>query len=184
MLNTIKIMQVMLLALVLSSLPLYSADLNIGPTIEGNGRLMVNFTISSYQKTDIIEAIKRGIVVKVVYEIEIVQKSFFNAIYKEVIASRKIKRSVKYDYWSRSFIVQDAGRKINYNNDDSMFAYFFSAGNIDVTDSSLVRGKDCYIRYRAVLSSVELYFPMNYIFRYIVGIWDFDTGWVNSRNLE
>jgi hypothetical protein len=108
-------------------------------------------------------------------------KSFRN---QEVIAARKIKRSVKYDYWSRSFIVQDAGRKINYNNDDAMFAYFFSASNIDLTDSSLVRGKKCYVRYRAVLSSVELYFPMNYIFRYIVGIWDFDTGWVNSRNID
>jgi hypothetical protein len=75
MLNTKKITQVMLMAIALSSLPLYSADLNIGPTTEGNGRFLVNFTVSSYQKTDIIEAIKRGIVVKVVYEIEIVQKS-------------------------------------------------------------------------------------------------------------
>jgi hypothetical protein len=139
----------------------------LNTTTEGNGRFLVNFTVSSYQKTDIIEAIKRGIVVKVVYEIEIVQKSFFDAVYKEVIAARKIKRSVKYDYWSRSFIVQDAGRKINYNNDDAMFAYFFSASNIDLTDSSLVRGKKCYVRYRAVLS-----------------IWDFDTGWVNSRNID
>ncbi len=28
------------------------------------------------------------------------------------------------------------------------------------------------------LKSVELYFPMNLIFKYLVGFWDFDTGWV------
>jgi hypothetical protein len=177
-----KILIIMLIITVYAS-PIYPADIQIGQIKDENGKLMINFSIASFQRNDIIEAIKRGITVKITYNIEIVRTSTFDMFFTDVIIEKKIKRSVKYDYWNRCFLVNEGNKKILYHSEEAMLNYIFNVNNFEIADSMAMKGKDYYIRFKAVLKSIELYFPMNYIFRYIVGIWDFDTGWVNGPKI-
>ncbi|MFW5771294.1 MAG: hypothetical protein ACOCX9_07650, partial [Spirochaetota bacterium] len=46
------------------------------------------------------------------------------------------------------------------------------------------QSRDCYVRSRVEFTSMKLYFPINYIFEYIIGLWDFNTGWQEGPSLR
>jgi hypothetical protein len=90
---------------------------------------------------------------------------------------------VRYDFWNHSFILKEGSREYATNNEHEMLRALFQVKNAEITNATLYRNENYYVRMKAELTSIKLYFPMNYVFKYIVGIWDFDTGWVNGPSL-
>ncbi len=172
-------------AFVIASLPrpLSAADLQLESASYEGQNLMVNFSVTGYQRSDILEAIRRGIKVKIDYSIEIVEKSPMSFLYKNTVARKSIRRTVRYDFWSHSFILREGVREYATNNEHEMLRSLFQVKNAEIANAALYRNENHYVRMKAELTSIKLYFPMNYIFKYIVGIWDFDTGWVNGPQL-
>lgn len=118
------------------------------------------------------------------YRIEIVKKSRLGFLFRDVEQHNSLRRSVKYDFWNKSFIVNNGSKSLSCYNEDTMLSNLFIVENAELKKAERFKSDDHYIRIRAVLKSIELYFPMNYIFKYFVGFWDFDTGWKQGPTLD
>lgn len=157
-----------------------ASQLRMSPLIVENNQYFLDVTITKFAEHDIIEAIKRGIETKLKVTIQILKENPFDFIYAKVEHTIEIYRSIKFDFWNRSYVFTEKGTKNTYHNERQMLNDFFSIHKVEIPRAKLAKGKYYRIRARAELSSIELYFPMNLIFKYIVGYWDFDTGWVNG----
>jgi len=167
------------LALLIPS-SLCAASLSFGPVQMFGDGMQVNLAVGSYQRHDIIEAMKRGMEVKLVYEIQIRRAAGGLLAGNRTVYSRTISRKVKFDFWGKAFQVIEGKRSVVFQSENAMLDYFFSLRDYEIQGLSLNKSEAYVIRARAELKSVELYFPMNVIFKYLVGFWDFDTGWVNG----
>ncbi len=187
-LRSLRVLPLVILSLLAADVfagpELYGADLKIGPVVKQSDRIFLSFRIVAYPKNDIVEAIRRGIVVKISYEVEVIKGSLIDFFVKDTVVRRRIKRSVKYDYWNKAFLIEEGRKKTICHNEEAMFRAFFEVQDMEMILPAISEGDRYYLRYRAVLKSVDMYFPMNYIFKYIVGIWDFDTGWIKGPSLD
>lgn len=174
LLKTLSILFIILLAS-----PVYSSRVEIQfiSVKARDDRIKVSFTVTSFQRKDIVEAIKRGMEVKITYEIQIIRNSAIVLITNKVVYDKMVLRSVKYDYWSKSYQIKEGKKITTLQSENSMLEYFFSLKDYELSDVDMVREENYSIRVKAELKSVNLYFPMNLIFKYLVGFWDFDTGW-------
>jgi len=156
-----------------------AAELAFGRIITENDRRYLELSVHSYQGPEILEAVKRGIEARVFFTVQVVREGMMDVIYTRVLHSGTLRRSLRYDFWNRSYVITEGGKKTQYHNENTMFAHLFRVSRMEVPGTP-PRDGEYRVRARAELKSVELYFPMNYIFKYIVGYWDFDTGWVNG----
>ena len=159
---------------------LRGADISFGQIITEGDRRFLELSVNSYQGPDILEAVKRGIEAKVTITVQIVREEALDFVFSSVVRSTTIKRSLRYDYWNRAYVIAESGKKTQFHGESAMFQHLFRVARYDLPGGEPGEGNAFRVRARAELRSVELYFPMNYIFRYIVGYWDFDTGWVNG----
>ncbi len=174
----------LVLAFLAVSAPLAANEIQFGAVEVVEDKLRVNFFIASYQAQDIVEAIRRGIEVKIVYEIQLFRPAAFFLLGNKVDFDKIIRRSVKYDFWAKAFVVVEERKTVSFQSENAMLEYFFSVKDYDVADMGPLKGQGYAIRARAELKSVELYFPMSLIFKYMVGFWNFDTGWENGPKLD
>ncbi len=173
-------------ALVLLVIPAknFAAEMDFENIYVVDDKVRVSFAVKGYQRKDILEAIKRGIEVKIVYDIQIVAKSAVFFLGESVVYDKTILRSVKYDFWNKAYQVKEGQKKNLFQGDNSMLDYFFSVRNYDLIDVNFMKRPGYTIRAKAELKTVELYFPMNLIFKYFVKFWDFKTGWKKGPSPE
>lgn len=163
--------------------PAFSASLQIETLRFEEGSLFANLSVRNYARTDIVEAVRRGIRVNLTYTIEIVEKSALGFLYANTVMKKNIHRSARFDFWNRSYTVRDGAIERNTNSESEMIDMLFTVRDQRIDGALRFRSERFYARFKAEMKSVELYFPMNYIFRYFVGFWDFNTGWVSSPAL-
>ncbi len=158
-----------------------AAEIEFGRLNVEKDEIFLSFSIVSYKREDIIEALKRGIELSVRYNIEIVRKPSSMFSRDTVVVRKSIRRSVKYDYWNKAFMIKEKGDRTLFHSENSLLVSIFSVKRFFLGNrkSILSKGGGNYsLRVSAELKSVKLYFPMNFVFKYIIGIWDFKTGWV------
>lgn len=165
------------LAFLLLTVPARAADINFRGLSIREGDVFASFTVVSYKRKDIIEAIKRGLEVKVYYTLEVVESSSFSLLGNRTVLRMNIKRSVKYDYWNKAFLLREVQKDTLCYSENALIDLLFSVKNVRLGKVSRLMNKNYELQVRAELKSLHLYFPMNYVFKYVIGIWDFDTGW-------
>ncbi len=174
----------MLIALFFFPRILPAAELSLNNFISENDRRFLDLTVTGYQETDILEAIKRGIEAKITFTLQIVKEGPIDFVYTRSVRTMHINRSVKFDFWNRSFVLSEGNTKATFHNERAMLNAFFSVRRWEIPSRGLSSRQRYRIRARAELTSVELYFPLNLIFKYIVGYWDFDTGWISGPSFS
>ncbi len=175
-----KILSFVFVIFVLFTSVVGAAEIKFNRLDAENGKIFLSFSIVSYKKKDIIEALKRGIELKLLYDIEIVRKSSYMLFGNKVVIRKSIRRSVKYDYWNKAFVIREKGNRVLFHSENSLLDSIFTVKRFLIEKKPLLGkgGRNYSLRVNAQLKSVKLYFPMNFVFKYIIGIWDFKTGWV------
>lgn len=163
--------------------PAFSTSLQIENIRFEEGSLLASLSVKNYARTDIVEAVRRGIRVNLTYTTEIVEKSVLGFLYANTVMKKTIHRSARFDFWNRSYTVREGTDERNTNSESEMLDMLFTVRDQRLEGALRFRSERFYARFKADMKSVELYFPMNYIFRYFVGFWDFNTGWVRSPAL-
>ncbi len=176
----VNIIAIFVLLLVPSAI--FGAELRMGELIRENDRRFIELSVTGYQEDDILEAVKRGIEAKITYTVQIVKESRLDFAYTSVVRTMYVHRSLKFDFWSRAYVISEKGIKNTFHNERAMLDAFFTVRRWGIPFGNLASGQQYRLRARAELTSVELYFPMNLIFKYIVGYWDFDTGWIRGSS--
>lgn len=173
--------KILIAILMLASLTaeLLAGEIQFGSLKTLEDRYRISFSVISYQRPEIIEAIKRGMEVRIVYDIQIFRPPGVFFLGNRIVYDRTVLRSVKFDFWSKSYQVKEGQKKTVFQSEDSMLDYFFSVRDYELGGAAVAAGGNYTLRVRAELKTVDLYFPMNLIFKYLVGFWDFDTGWRN-----
>lgn len=162
---------------------LSAADIAFTRLRIANRNVLLNYVVIKYQKKDIVEAVKRGIEVRVVYNIEVVKKTILG-LFEDRIISKSIHRSVKYDFFKRAYLVKMRSKVAILHNENAMLDALFTVREINLGSAAKISKKGHLLRVKAEVTSIKLYFPMNYIFKYIIGIWDFNTGWKAGPSLQ
>lgn len=176
----------LMLVLILASMPAraFGEHIEFGSVSIVDDKLRVSFAVVSYQRKDILEAIKRGIEVKILYEIQVYSSPRLFFMGTRVAYDKSILRSVKFDFWSKAFQVKEGQKKILFRSENAMLDYFFSVRDSELVGAHVIGLEGSGVRARAELKTVEFYFPMNLIFKYLVRFWDFETGWVKGPALN
>ncbi|MCX8123751.1 MAG: hypothetical protein N3F66_06260 [Spirochaetes bacterium] len=156
---------------------IFAQDIVFGNVNFNSNNLNVYFSITDVKTNDIIEALKRGLEGQVEYTIQVVEDPLLPLMPKDVVKTITIKKRVKFDFFNKSYIVSQAKVPTIIYSDESLIDELFLNRLIVVEDGYRFRKSNYVIRLRVTFTSVKLYFPLNIIFNYIVGIWDFDTGW-------
>jgi hypothetical protein len=146
--------------------------------------LVIQFSTTKFHRNDLAEAVKRGIEGKVIYSFEIVEDPALPLLKKKVLLRRRITRNVKYDFFKQAFVVYEGDIPHYLYNNDSFLSDLFYSHIFVLKDVKRYRDRDCYVRSRVEFTSMKLYFPINYIFEYIIGLWDFNTGWQDGPSLQ
>ena len=140
-------------------------------------KLIVTISITDVKTYDILEALKRGLEGRIEYVVEIVENPVLPLLPKNVIKTITVKKKVKFDFFKKAYIVSRSHVPTLYYSDESIIEELFNNQQIVIDNAYALRKSKYSIRIRVSFSSVKLYFPLNLIFNYIVGIWDFDTDW-------
>lgn len=145
--------------------------------------LLISLSAVNVKTNDIVEAIKRGLEGHIEYTVQIVSDPLLPLMPKEVMRSVTVKRKVKFDFFNKAYVITRSNTAEFYYSDQLLIDELFSDVEIAVRKGYSLRKSNYRIRAKVSFSSVKLYFPLNLIFHYIVGIWDFDTGWVYGPKL-
>ena len=175
-----NILRVAALLVAFAPTGILAANLSFGPVNMIGDGAQVNLSVVSYQRHDVIEAMKRGMEIRITYEIQIRRATGGILTGNKTVYSKTITRKVKFDFWGKAFQVMEGKKSTVFQSESAMLDYFFSLRDYELQGLGLNTSEAYVIRAKAELKSVELYFPMNVIFKYLVGFWDFDTGWVNG----
>jgi hypothetical protein len=160
-----------------------SVDIQFGSVDMQEGKVLVNFAVNGYQRNEIVEAIRRGMEVKLMLYVRVIRAPAVILRSGSILYDRSIIRMVKYDFWNKGFVVSEGLKKNVFQSDNAMLEYFFTVKDRELENFSAARGMKYSLRVKAELHSVDLYFPMNIIFRYLVGFWDFNTGWERGPDI-
>lgn len=155
----------------------FAQDIIFGNVNFNSNNLNVFFSVTDVKTNDIVEALKRGLEGQVEYTVQIVEDPLLPLMPKEIIKTITVKRKVKFDFFNKSYIVSQAKVPTFFYSDESLIDELFFNRLIVIGDGFKYRKSNYLIRIRVSFTSVQLYFPLNIIFNYVVGIWDFDTGW-------
>ena len=107
-------------------------------------------------------------------------ENIVNRKYFEEKNYEKIKKNLEFlglNFFKKAYIVSRSHVPTLYYSDESIIEELFNNQQIVIDNAYALRKSNYSIRIRVSFSSVKLYFPLNLIFNYIVGIWDFDTDW-------
>ncbi len=165
------------IVLLLNSITVLAQDITFGNVNFNSNNLNVLFSVTDVKTNDIVEALKRGLEGQVEYTVQIVEKSLLPLMPKTIIRSMTVKKKVKFDFFNKSYIVTQAKVPTFFYSDESLIDELFFDRLIVIQEGFKYRKSNYVIRVRVTFTSVKLYFPLNIIFNYVVGIWDFDTGW-------
>lgn len=154
----------------------YSAEINYINVKHNANRIVVSLNIRSYDDKAIIDAIRRGLDVNVIYNIELIgeRKNLFNQ--KPVIQQWIIHRKVNYDFWKKSYRFVENETVTYYQNDEAVLNALFSLKEYNLP-VAMINQPGVSIRCRAELKSIEMLFPINILFKYVMKLWDFKTPW-------
>ena len=149
---------------------------------DGNN-LLITLSVVNIKEKDIVEALKRGLEGQVTYTVEIVEDSTLPLFPKTIIKSLTVKRKIRFDFFSKAYIVTGSNIPSPYYSEDALLDDVFYSKKIIFENIYQYRKLNYSIRTRVTFTSVKLYFPLNFIFNYVIGIWDFDTGWIYGPKL-
>ncbi len=182
--KTIQIVFITIILVCLFCIPAGAAEVKYESVQFQENDLVVQFTITKFHRNDLAEAVKRGIEGKVIYLFEIVEDPALPLMKKKVLVRRRITRTVKYDFFKQAFVVYEKDVPHYLYNNESLLSFLFYSHVFVLNDVKRYSDRDCYVRSRVEFTSMKLYFPINYIFEYIIGLWDFDTGWQEGPGLR
>lgn len=157
---------------------IYAEDIMYKDTRFNGNNLVLTLSIVKIKEKDIIEALKRGLEGQITYNVEIIEDSALPLFPKTIIKSVTVKRKIRFDFFSKAYIVTGSNPPSLYYSDDALLEDLFFSKKIIIENVYQYRKLNYSIRTRITFTSVKLYFPLNLIFNYVIGIWDFDTGWI------
>ncbi len=163
--------------LLLHSSTVFAQDIIFGNVHFNANNLNVLFSVTDVKTNDIIEALKRGLEGQIEYTVQIVDDPLLPLMPREIIKSVTVKKKVKFDFFNKAYVVSQAKVPTFFYSDESLIDELFFNRLLIIEEGFKFRKSNYVIRVRVTFTSVKLYFPLNIIFNYVVGIWDFDTGW-------
>ncbi|MDP2689445.1 MAG: DUF4390 domain-containing protein [Deltaproteobacteria bacterium] len=147
----------------------------------GHGPLTVSFRVKDAFTKDIEEAVKSGIPTSFTFLIELDR---VNSLWPdEEVGSWEFKHTVKYDTIKEEYEIRldEAGQaSIRTKDFGEMKRIMATGASIAITPAHLVSGAEYEVRIKAELHTIDLPFPLSYMF-FFVKLLDFETGWYSHR---
>lgn len=124
---------------------------------------------------EIKNAIRSGVSFKIIYFVELYEKEFGLFNQDKLVRSIQVSREVIYTDLKKSYIVREGNKKFHFKTPNRLYSYLLRYRNSRVA-SDLDPNKIYRIYVRAKGETVKLYFPLDWVFRAFISLWDFDLG--------
>jgi len=125
-------------------------------------------------------AVLAGIPTVFTMSIEVYEKR--TPLWDKKIASKEIKRTIKYDNLKKTFSVftNKSEPEIFPDLESAQKAMSDFNGITAVTMSSLIKGRSYYARIKIKMDKVRLPLGLEHVF-FFVSLWDFETAWYRQN---
>lgn len=143
--------------------------------------LIVNSSLDKNISNEIIDLLKNGVKITIVYNIKVVEKKPFWMIFDEVIYEKDVKKSVNLNIWEKKFYLNDNGKNIELDNIKDLQNLLKKIVDIKTISVKNLKDKnDIYIKVKAQLESIKLFPPLSWIYD-IVLTRSFETSWKEKK---
>ena len=132
-------------------------------------------------KTEMESAILAGVPTVFTLQLDVCQTR--SLVWNKTIISKEIKRTIKYDNLKKTFSIHTNGDPepvILPDFESAQKAMADFNGIIAAPITSLVKGKQYYLKMRVKIDKVRLPLYMEYVF-FFVSFWDFETAWYKKE---
>jgi len=172
------------LAILLVNNPVYAKAASIAniEVFNTGKRLVLDASLKDGFSEDVVEAIKSGVPVGITYAVVLKRKIPF--FYDKKVATRTIKRYVKFDTLKEKYnIIDNNGNKITKRITEDFDEVVKKMAQLDsihlISNKKLDKKEKYYVNVKAELNSKQTWFPFNYILLFMSYL-NFDTSWESS----
>ena len=141
-------------------------------------RLVLDASLKDGFSEDVVEAIKSGVPVGITYAVVLKRKIPF--FYDKKVATRTIKRYVKFDTLKEKYkIIDNNGKRITEDFNEVVRKMTQLDSIHLISNKRLDKKEKYYVNVKAELNSKQTWFPFNYILLFMSYL-NFDTSWKSS----
>ncbi len=129
---------------------------------------------------EIFEYLHNGVIVKIIYIINVYKEQPFYYIRDSVIESILVEKSIRYNLFEKQYYLTDGSEKIKISSRKELNKRIKKINDIFVINKNKLKDGEYYLKIRAWMESLKLFPPISWIFD-IVSNRGFDTSWVRKE---
>ncbi|GEM_PF-5416501 len=165
------------LIILMSPIFLFALDRDLtGVIVQDHSQVMLRTSIPKFINPELINVLKAGVTISVVYEVKISKKTFL----PNFVVDKKLtyKKSLAYNIQDNIYVLQAPNQSYKKSDLKKILDDFYSEDIIVLgkRDEFLLDQVSYNVRYRLTTETIKLYPPLSIIFGFIE-IYNFTTAW-------
>lgn len=143
--------------------------------------LIVSASVDTHIPDEIIDLLKNGVKITIVYYIHILEKRPFWLIFDKTIYEKSIKKVVTYNIWEKNFYLKEGSDIYKIKTEKELQNRLMNISNIKLIKISKLKAKKgLYLKIKAKLESIKLFPPLSWIYDLVITR-SFETPWKKKR---
>ncbi|MBN1898352.1 MAG: DUF4390 domain-containing protein [Spirochaetes bacterium] len=139
--------------------------------------LSISSTLDQPISGEIIDLLKNGVKVTIVYHIQVQEKRPFFLLFDKTLAEKTVKKIVTYNIWEKMFHLAEDEELYKLKSEEELQKKLMCILDVKMIPmSELKEKKNCYIKVRAELESIKLFPPLSWIYDLVITR-SFETSW-------
>ena len=132
----------------------------------GNGSVVVEMELKSYDINDVLDSLNRGFEAEIFFEVRLYEKAagFLSFFGDKLVTEEKLYYTAGIDIFEKNYnITTDSGEIYVYNTEKEFVENFFKISLYTLQDDIPDQGKEYYVLGRIQLNHVKLVPPLDLI---------------------
>lgn len=143
--------------------------------------LIVSASIDTPIPDEIIDLLKNGVKITIVYYIHILEKRPFWMIFDKTIYEKNVKKVITYNIWEKIFYLKEGSNTYKIKTEKELQNRLMNISNIKLLKISKLKGKkELYLKIKAKLESIKLFPPLSWIYDLVITR-SFETSWKKKK---
>ncbi len=155
----------------------YAQEIKMIKLNTNENRLTILASLDTPVPDEIIDLLKNGVKITIVYYIQILEERPFWLIYDKTIYKKDVEKIVTYNIWEKTFYLKEGKNLYKIKNVEELQRRLMNINNIRLISlKQIKKKKNLYIRVKAKLESIKLFPPLSWIYDLVITR-SFETSW-------
>ncbi len=171
---------ILFIFLFLISFNLQGESIEIVKIYKDGNKLYMDGVVKEILPEDIINYLKNGVKVTLVYYIEIRERKPFYFLFDTTIYSKSYKKVIYYNLWEKKYYLKFENKILKLKSVKELNENLQNIKRLYIINYDKIKNKkNLYIRLKVKLQSIKLFPPLSWIFD-LVTVREFETKWAEK----